>query len=133
MNLEILLVNEETLINFIQKEKIYRLNDQSYHPEDLTYLNTDKDSFILNNLYCVYLDNEIVGFAIVPSYSPHILSRIYIKPEYRSLNIGTVLILSLNIKALSCFLENEKAMKLYKRLGFIESKRHRYVIDLIKE
>ena len=64
--------------------------------------------------------NEIdVGFAITPSFAPHILNSIYIYPRYRREGIAELIINQLQITNLSCIAINTDALRLYKRLGFV--------------
>lgn len=89
--------------------------------EDTQYLNTNEYIFELTVFYGVFWEDLLVGFCVVPKYSPGILMRVYIAPEYRSKGLGAFAIEYLNIVSLSCLRVNKRALALYTSLGFQET------------
>lgn len=83
------------------------------------YALTCYDEFItMNIIYGISLNNEYIGYAIVPSYELSILKSLFITPQYRRQGIGSNIIDALKITQLSCIAENTNALRIYEQLGF---------------
>lgn len=83
------------------------------------YALTCYDEFLtMNIIYGISINNEYIGYAIVPQYEPSILKSLYITPRYRRQGIGSSVTELLKINQLSCIAENTNAMRVYERLGF---------------
>lgn len=93
----------------------------------------------LNTCQLISVEDKIVGCLIVKLEDEYtLLDEIFIEEEYRNLGIGTSIINKiLSTKEVVClwvYKLNEKAIKLYKRLGFeiIEDTKTRYFMKYSK-
>ena len=93
----------------------------------------------LNTCQLISVEDKIVGCLIVkPEDEYTLLDEIFIEEEYRNLGIGTSIINNiLSMEKVVClwvYKLNEKAIKLYKRLGFevIEDTKTRYFMKYSK-
>ena len=92
----------------------------------------------LINDYCnIIVDNKIVG-CILLTKNGKLLDEIYLEEEYRNKGIGTKIIMDIldnnDVVYLWVYKENEKAISLYKKLGFnvIEETESRYYMKYNK-
>lgn len=94
----------------------------------------------LINDYCnIIVDNKIVGFILLTNNdNGKLLDEIYLEEEYRNKGIGTKIIMDIlnnnDVVYLWVYKENEKAISLYKKLGFnvIEETESRYYMKYNK-
>lgn len=94
----------------------------------------------LINDYCnIIVDNKIVGCILLTSNdNGKLLDEIYLEEEYRNKGIGTKIIMDIlnnnDVVYLWVYKENEKAISLYKKLGFnvIEETESRYYMKYNK-
>ena len=94
----------------------------------------------LINDYCnIIVDNKIVGCILLTNNdSGKLLDEIYLEEEYRNKGIGTKIIMNIlnnnDVVYLWVYKENEKAISLYKKLGFnvIEETESRYYMKYNK-
>lgn len=94
----------------------------------------------LINDYCnIIVDNKIVGCILLTNNdSGKLLDEIYLEEEYRNKGIGTKIIMDIldnnDVVYLWVYKENEKAISLYKKLGFnvIEETKSRYYMKYNK-
>ena len=110
--------------------------------EEIDRINKYVTSEVLRliNDYCnIIVDNKIVG-CILLTNNDHgkLLDEIYVEEEYRNKGIGTKIILDIlnnnDVVYLWVYKENEKAISLYKKLGFnvIEETESRYYMKYNK-
>lgn len=124
-------VNEETL-GFFFALKSYELYNKG-HRDDLMYLRVVEGLFSLSFSYAIYHNGKIVAYAIIPKYSPYILTRMYVLPEHRRKGIASFLINHFKITSLSCLKDNETGLLFYKKLGFKIERAHSHIFDLTRE
>lgn len=93
----------------------------------------------LDKCQMILVDGKVVGCLIVkPDDGFTLLDEIFIEEEYRNLGIGTDIINNiLNESSIVClwvYKLNEKAIRLYKRLGFevLEDTKNRYYMKYSK-
>lgn len=94
----------------------------------------------LINDYCnITVDNKIVGCILLTNNdNGKLLDEIYLEEEYRNKGIGTKIIMDIlnnnDVLYLWVYKENEKAISLYKKLGFnvIEETESRYYMKYNK-
>lgn len=94
----------------------------------------------LINDYCnIIVDNKIIGCILLTSNdNGKLLDEIYLEEEYRNKGIGTKIIMDIlnnnDVVYLWVYKENEKAISLYKKLGFnvIEETESRYYMKYNK-
>ena len=94
----------------------------------------------LINDYCnIIVDNKIVGCLLLTNKDDgKLLDEIYLEEEYRNKGIGTKIIMDIlnnnDVVYLWVYKENEKAISLYKKLGFnvIEETESRYYMKYNK-
>jgi ribosomal protein S18 acetylase RimI-like enzyme len=93
----------------------------------------------LNTCQLISVEDKIVGCLIVkPEDEYTLLDEIFIEEEYRNMEIGTSIINEIlsteEVVCLWVYKLNEKAIKLYKRLGFeiIEDTKTRYFMKYSK-
>ena len=94
----------------------------------------------LINDYCnIIVDNKIVGCILLTNNdNTKLLDEIYLEEEYRNKGIGTKIIMDIlnnnDVVYLWVYKENEKAISLYKKLGFnvIEETESRYCMKYNK-
>lgn len=94
----------------------------------------------LINDYCnIIVNNKIVGCILLTSNdNGKLLDEIYLEEEYRNKGIGTKIIMDIlnnnDVVYLWVYKENEKAISLYKKLGFnvIEETESRYYMKYNK-
>ena len=93
----------------------------------------------LNTCQLISVEDKIVGCLIVKTEDEYtLLDEIFIEEEYRNLGIGTSIINKIlsteEVVCLWVYKLNEKAIKLYKRLGFeiIEDTKTRYFMKYSK-
>ena len=94
----------------------------------------------LINDYCnIIVDNKIVGCILLTNNdSGKLLDEIYLEEKYRNKGIGTKIIMNIlnnnDVVYLWVYKENEKAISLYKKLGFnvIEETESRYYMKYNK-
>ena len=93
----------------------------------------------LNTCQLILVEDKMVGCLIVkPEDEYTLLDEIFIEEEYRNLGIGTCIINKIlsteEVVCLWVYKLNEKAIKLYKRLGFeiIEDTKTRYFMKYSK-
>ena len=94
----------------------------------------------LINDYCnIIVDNKIVGCILLTNNdSGKLLDEIYLEEKYRNKGIGTKIIMDIlnnnDVVYLWVYKENEKAISLYKKLGFnvIEETESRYYMKYNK-
>ena len=94
---------------------------------------------LLNNYSNIVVDNKIVGCLLLTNKDDgKLLDEIYLEEEYRNKGIGTDIIKDIlnnnNIVYLWVYKENEKAISLYRKLGFniIEETESRYYMKYSK-
>ena len=92
----------------------------------------------LNDYYNIIVDNKMIGSLVYYSHDDGLLlDEIYIEESYRNLGIATSIINDItsknNIVYLWVYKDNNKAVELYKRLGFIiiDSSETRYYMKHI--
>ena len=94
----------------------------------------------LINDYCnIIVDNKIIGCILLTNNDNcKLLDEIYLEEEYRNKGIGTKIIMDIlnnnDVVYLWVYKENEKAISLYKKLGFnvIEETESRYYMKYNK-
>jgi GNAT superfamily N-acetyltransferase len=83
------------------------------------YALTCYDEFEMTyHIYSIILNNEDIGYAIVPKYMPEVLKSLFITPRFRRQGIGSKVTNMLKIEKLSCIADNQNALRVYQRLGF---------------
>ena len=94
---------------------------------------------LLNDYFNIIVDNKIVGCLLLTNKDDaKLLGGIYLEEEYRNKGIGTDIIKNIlnnnDIVYLWVYKENEKAVSLYKKLGFsiIEETESRYYMKYYK-
>ena len=94
---------------------------------------------LLNNYSNIVVDNKIVGCLLLTNKDDgKLLDEIYLEEEYRNKGIGTDIIKDIlnnnDIVYLWVYKENEKAISLYRKLGFniIEETESRYYMKYSK-
>ena len=93
----------------------------------------------LDKCKMIYLEDKVIGCLIVkPDDGFTLLDEIFIEEEYRNLGIGTDIINNIldenDTVCLWVYKLNEKAIRLYKRLGFevLEDTKNRYYMKYSK-
>lgn len=127
------LKEEELKTLMIAERQRITLNPNLDTRDNISLLDTNEELFQLNFLIGLFDNKEFIGFCIIPKYAKTILCRIYLKPEYRRLGIGSIAIKKLNIYQLSCLTTNLNALKFYESIGFKEVTRSKYFVDLKKD
>ena len=100
--------------NNLSNEEIDKINN---------YVNNEVPRLI--NDYCnIVVDNKIIGCLLVTNKDDgKLLDELYIEEEYRNKGIGTNIIKDIlnnnDIVYLWVYKDNERAISLYKKLGFI--------------
>ena len=117
------------------------------YAKDLSNEEIDKiNKYIINGIprlindYCnIIVDNKIVGcLLLINKDDGKLLDEIYLEEEYRNKGIGTEIINDIlnnnDVVYLWVYKENEKAISLYKKLGFnvIEETESRYCMKYNK-
>ena len=97
----------------LSDEEINRINN---------YVNSEVPKLIID-YYNIIVDNKIVGCLLLTNKDDgKLLDEIYLEKEYRNKGIGTDIIKDIlnnnDIVYLWVYKENEKAISLYKKLGF---------------
>ncbi len=123
------------LRNSIRKDKNMLINyklstilEYSYNlsAEEIKKINDYvKDNVVKNigNYKIIMVDNQEAGCLLLSNYEDgKLLDEIYLEEKYRNMGIGTDIISDIlkrhNVVYLWVYKNNEKALKLYKRLGF---------------
>jgi len=88
--------------------------------KNYVYTNVPKQ---IDNYQMIVFNDQVVGCVLITGHDDGVLlDEIYIKPEYQNRVIGTAIIENLkereSIIYLWVYKENEKAIKLYKKMGF---------------
>ena len=90
-------------------------------------------------IIAIIVDNKIVGCILLTNNdNGKLLDEIYLEEEYRNKGIGTKIIMDIldnnDVVYLWVYKENEKAISLYKKLGFnvIEETESRYYMKYNK-
>ena len=94
---------------------------------------------LINDYSNIIVDNKIVGCILLKNNNnSKLLDEIYLEEEYRNKGIGTEIIKDIlnnnDVVYLWVYKENEKALSLYKKLGFnvIEETESRYCMKYNK-
>ena len=94
---------------------------------------------LINDYSNIIVDNKIVGCILLKNNdNSKLLDEIYLEEEYRNKGIGTKIIMDIlnnnDVVYLWVYKENEKAISLYKKLGFnvIEETESRYCMKYNK-
>ena len=113
----------------LSDEEINRINN---------YVNSEVPKLIID-YYNIIVDNKIVGWLLLTNKDDgKLLDEIYLEEEYRNKGIGTDIIKDIlnnnDIVYLWVYKENEKAISLYRKLGFniIEETESRYYMKYSK-
>ena len=113
----------------LSDEEINRINN---------YVNSEVPKLIID-YYNIIVDNKIVGCLLLTIKDDgKLLDEIYLEEEYRNKGIGTSVIKNIlnnnDIVYLWVYKENEKAISLYKKLGFniLEETESRYYMKYSK-
>ena len=113
----------------LSDEEINRINN---------YVNSEVSKLIID-YYNIIVDNKIVGCLLLTNKDDgKLLDEIYLEEEYRNKGIGTDIIKNIlnnnDIVYLWVYKENEGAVSLYKKLGFIiiEETESRYYMKYSK-
>ena len=113
----------------LSDEEINRINN---------YVNSEVPKLIID-YYNILVDNKIVGWLLLTNKDDgKLLDEIYLEEEYRNKGIGTDIIKDIlnnnDIVYLWVYKENEKAISLYRKLGFniIEETESRYYMKYSK-
>ncbi len=113
----------------LSDEEINRINN---------YVNSEVPKLIID-YYNIIVDNKIVGCLLLTIKDDgKLLDEIYLEEEYRNKGIGTSIIKNIlnnnDIVYLWAYKENEKAISLYRKLGFniIEETESRYYMKYCK-
>ena len=100
---------------------------------------TSEVSKLINDYHNIIVDEKIVGCLLLTNKdNGKLLDEIYLEKEYRNKGIGTSIIKDIlnnnDIVYLWVYKENEKAISLYKKLGFsvIEETESRYYMKYSK-
>lgn len=109
---------EAELREYLQNERLRRVNEDIVWHENCL-LQSDDNLFTLQYLYQLFLDGVVVGFAVMPTYTVDVLSRIYIQPEARRKGVGKYTIDYLQIRNLSCLTVNKEGLLFYESMGFV--------------
>lgn len=121
-------ITEAELLEFFTSESLLHIKNGTQKHNSM-YLNVADNTFSLTELTAVYHDDKIVAFCIIPKYDKTILMRIYTSPEYRQMGIASFLINHNKVTRLSCLKENDTALQMYTKLGFICTREHTWVVD----
>lgn len=113
----------------LSDEEIYKINK---------YVTSEVPKLI--DVYCnIMVDNKIIGCILLTNKDDgKLLDEIYLEKEYRNKGIGTEIIRDIlgnnDIVYLWVYKENEKAISLYKKLGFnvIDETESRYYMKYNK-
>ena len=108
------------------KKKIIYEYANNLSEEEINEINnyvTDEVSKLINNYYNILVDSKIIGsISLTNKDDGKLLDEIYIEKEYRNNRIGTNIIKNIlinnDIVYLWVYKDNEKAVSLYKNLGF---------------
>ena len=124
---------------FVKKASITQLDELNKDFEQMGMISLSTTSFQdpFRNIYVLMIETEIVAFVCFLLMKDIELEAIYVKPRYRKLGYGTIMMQKLFEIALenhceSIFLEvcksNEPAQKLYSKFGFqiISCRKHYY-------
>ena len=113
----------------LSDEEINRINN---------YVSSEVPKLIID-YYNIIVDNKIVGCLLLTNKDDgKLLDEIYLEEEYRNKGIGTDIIIDIlnnnDIVYLWVYKENEKAISLYRKLGFniIEETESRYYMKYSK-
>ena len=113
----------------LSKKEIDKINN---------YINNNVPNDI-NDYFNIVVDNKIVGCLLITNKDDgKLLDELYLEENYRNKGIGTKIIKDIlnsnDIVYLWVYKENEKAISLYKRLGFsvIEETESRYYMKYCK-
>lgn len=113
----------------LSDEEINRINN---------YVNSEVPKLIID-YFNIIVDNKIVGCLLLTNKDDgKLLDEIYLEEEYRNKGIGTDIIKDIlnnnDIIYLWVYKENEKAISLYRKLGFniIEETESRYYMKYSK-
>lgn len=128
MNYELIKSTDKDIVRLIE----YKKKTIFDYAHDLTddEVNSINDYVInevprlLNDYYNIVIDNKVIGCLLLTDNDDgKLLDEIYLEEEYRNKGIGTSIIKSVimsnDIIYLWVYKKNERAISLYKRLGFI--------------
>lgn len=117
-----------TNIEYLEKTKLYNIFQYAHDlpGEEIERIKRYVKSHIpmeLENYRIIKIDNEIVGCVLVVNKDDGVmLDEIYIESDFRNKGIGTKIIKEIlqenKVVYLWVYKENEKAISLYKKLGF---------------
>lgn len=102
-------------------------------PGNTMYLEYLEEEFALISVYGIYDQDILAGFCLIPKYSPEVLMRIYINPEYRGMGLATFMINYFGIESLSCLLDNYDGHRLYKSLGFKIRDKTPFLVNYVRK
>lgn len=114
---------------YSSKDNIFLLDDllgdfydelQAYHNN--LFMNYAEDLILDNSSYFILDEsNTIIGFYSLTPYNSQILRYLYIKPEYRKMNYGIVVIQQLlnenKVLKLNCSIKNKNAINFYNKFN----------------
>ena len=114
---------------YSSKDNIFLLDDllgdfydelQAYHNN--LFMNYAEDLILDNSSYFILDEsNTIIGFYSLTPYNSQILRYLYIKPEYRKMNYGIVVIQKLlnenKVLKLNCSIKNKNAINFYNKFN----------------
>ena len=107
----------EVLKRYFTQEVKKHIHARS-QPGNTMYLEYLEEDMALISVYGIYDQDVLAGFCLIPKYSPEVLMRIYVNPEYRGMGLASFMINHFEIESLSCLLDNYDGHRLYQNLGF---------------
>lgn len=111
------ITDKQVLKDYFTQEVKKHIHARS-QPGNTMYLEYLEEDMALISVYGIYDQDILAGFCLIPKYSPDVLMRVYINPEYRGLGLASFMINHFEIENLSCLLDNYDGHRLYRSLGF---------------